>query len=457
LFLKCFYRKTKISFIFLLISFLILSSFVAISKSDGLNTISIDPACQNVSTDECFIINIYCVPSEPIKAFEFALLFDASLLQAESVVKGNIFSEYSVFFNSGLIDNGKGLITQVYGFIVGDGNVTTPGVLASINFKATSNNGISNITLYDAGLTNEKNYLLTVTNNGIIAVDDINSAFGFSNTHPGNNSIDVSVDTTVLSIDIYNIDNYPFYWEIATSPFIGNSSGFNEYDGIKTCNVSDLKYGSTYHWLVRCKDIVTGEWTNKTYLFTTKIKIFAPSPPQYSELDENVAPVRPLMPIGEVFIKENILYEYSSLSYDLNNDKIRYRFDWGDGTVSGWSEYMPSNLPVSMTHSWTHSSTYKIKVVAQDPYGFNSTWSEPLEIFVFGTNGSWKGLMHAIDSANDTGAVNENLVFDILDKDISDTDTHITESLFLIALFVGLIAVIFAFSKKRNNGTPPPS
>jgi PKD repeat protein len=75
-------------------------------------------------------------------------------------------------------------------------------------------------------------------------------------------------------------------------------------------------------------------------------------------------------------------YVYSSSTYDIDGDQIRYKFDWGDGTYSDWSEYVASNTSVSMSHYWNSISTFEIHAIAQDENGMNSSWSLPLEVTV---------------------------------------------------------------------------
>jgi len=93
--------------------------------ADGSDVIiSIDPVGQTVDSGETFTVNVYCVPGQPIKAYEFKLSFDASRLQVDSVSEGDIFDGYTTFFNDGTIDNNAGTIVDVYGLIVGAGNVS---------------------------------------------------------------------------------------------------------------------------------------------------------------------------------------------------------------------------------------------------------------------------------------------------------------------------------------------
>ena len=134
-------------------------------------TVSIEPVSQTVGPDENFTVNVYCAPGQPIKAFEFKLLFNASLIQANEVTEGDIFDGYSTFFNAGTINNSAGTIVDVYGLILGAGNVSDPGMLVNINFTAESNPGTSILALYDVGVTNETEYVPISVVNGTVLID----------------------------------------------------------------------------------------------------------------------------------------------------------------------------------------------------------------------------------------------------------------------------------------------
>jgi len=67
-------------------------------------------------------------------------------------------------------------------------------------------------------------------------------------------------------------------------------------------------------------------------------------------------------------------YSYSTSATDPDGDKIKYYFNWGDGTGS-WTDYVNSGQSVSKSHSWHSQGTYNIKVKAQDEYGAESDWS----------------------------------------------------------------------------------
>jgi chitodextrinase len=105
-------------------------------------------------------------------------------------------------------------------------------------------------------------------------------------------------------------------------------------------------------------------------------------PPSGNGGTENQPPQTPVKPSGPTIIEMGVEYTYSSSTFDSDDDQIRFLFDWGDGTLSTWSEYLLSNTTVTMTHSWAAISTYEIKVMAQDENGSNSSWSTSLDVTV---------------------------------------------------------------------------
>ena len=98
--------------------------------------------------------------------------------------------------------------------------------------------------------------------------------------------------------------------------------------------------------------------------------------------DGNTAPETPVKPSGPTFVEIGLEYLYMSSTVDVDGDRIRFRFDWGDENYSDWSEFVASNTPVLTSHSWTIISTYEVKVIAQDENGLNSSWSRPLNVNV---------------------------------------------------------------------------
>jgi hypothetical protein len=105
-------------------------------------------------------------------------------------------------------------------------------------------------------------------------------------------------------------------------------------------------------------------------------------PPETPPAEENTPPNQPEKPIGPTLIETETAYLYNSSAVDPDGDVVRLRFDWGDGSLSPWSEYVDSGVEVSMSHAWMTVSNYDIRVIAQDSNGSNSSWSETLTVMI---------------------------------------------------------------------------
>ena len=224
-----------------------------------------------------------------------------------------------------------------------------------------------------------------------------NNLFIFSGIVPGNRSSDIPINTSRLSLMIENTKGHTFDYQIKTSPDVGSKIRYNYDNGIKTCDISGLAYGTTYHWYVSCRDTITGQWVNQSYWFKTETKPSNPPPPgggggggsssqddqSSSDTTQNNPPNTPTTPFGPTAIEIGVNYYFVSTSFDPDvDDTIRLRFDWGDGNYSDWTELLPSNVTVSVSHTWRNISSYNISVIAQDQNGLNSSWSDPLTVVI---------------------------------------------------------------------------
>jgi len=64
-------------------------------------------------------------------------------------------------------------------------------------------------------------------------------------------------------------------------------------------------------------------------------------------------------------------------------DKLWYKWDWGDGTNSGWLGPYPAwtyNDWAKVSHSWDKPGTYDVKVKAKDTSGETTDWSDTLYV-----------------------------------------------------------------------------
>jgi len=145
-----------------------------IVRSDGafrFNTnVRITPSSQTVDPCETFSVDVDIEPGQPIKSWELRLYFDASLLQANSVTEGDLFSGHTTMFNNGSIDNTLGRITLLYNYILGIGNVSSSGTACTVSFTSTSGNGTSTLDLNSVGVTDETGYVPITVYDGSVTV-----------------------------------------------------------------------------------------------------------------------------------------------------------------------------------------------------------------------------------------------------------------------------------------------
>jgi len=92
------------------------------------------------------------------------------------------------------------------------------------------------------------------------------------------------------------------------------------------------------------------------------------------------APNKPSKPTGPASGKAGTEYSYSSSTTDPDGDQVFYKFDWDDGTDSGWLGPFSSGATCEAKHIWNEEDSYSIKVKAKDVHGMESVWSDPLPI-----------------------------------------------------------------------------
>ncbi|MBD3285555.1 PEGA domain-containing protein [candidate division WOR-3 bacterium] len=93
----------------------------------------------------------------------------------------------------------------------------------------------------------------------------------------------------------------------------------------------------------------------------------------YSEL--NRLPLIPDAPQGLHEAVLGVVCEFSVSTTDPDGDKVSFKFDWGDGDSTEWSELVNSGTTYSDTHTFSATGTWPVRVKASDQNGATSDWS----------------------------------------------------------------------------------
>ena len=141
------------------------------------------------------------------------------------------------------------------------GNTTVTGLLLNASVLSTKYWWSVNYSHYDG--TNATIEIFHFTTRG-------NTAPAFITPNPANESINVSLSTNYISINISDADGDVINWTIETSPHIGSDSMNYDTNGTKQCTVSGLLASTTYTWYVNATDGFV--WNNETYTFNTTNK-----------------------------------------------------------------------------------------------------------------------------------------------------------------------------------------
>ena len=74
------------------------------------------------------------------------------------------------------------------------------------------------------------------------------------------------------------------------------------------------------------------------------------------------------------------MYNFTTVTTDVDGDQISYNFSWGDDTYSGWVGPFESGETGTASHNWDENGTYEIRAKAKDVFGDESNWSEPFSV-----------------------------------------------------------------------------
>ena len=102
---------------------------------------------------------------------------------------------------------------------------------------------------------------------------------------------------------------------------------------------------------------------------------------KYSSFDNN-RPEKPERPSGESRGSPGTEYTFTGIAVDSDDDQLYYKWDWGDGSYSGWLGPYNSGVSSQAVHTWEVEDTYEIRVMVKDEHGGESDWSDPVPITI---------------------------------------------------------------------------
>jgi hypothetical protein len=167
----------------------------------------------------------------------------------------------------------------------------------------------------------------------------------------------------------YVYDTYVFYWTAAVN---GHDAYGNPVDA--DANQDGRITMDEAYQFARDHDISSespqyGEYPNET---GSQLSLWVSSNP----------PTEPSRPVGPVLGIWHVLYNFTSTSSDPDGDQIYYKFEWGDGSDSGWLGPYTSGQTGTGSHVWTTLGVYNVTVRAHDIFGATSPKSEPLIVTI---------------------------------------------------------------------------
>lgn len=180
---------------------------------------------------------------------------------------------------------------------------------------------------------------------------------GFADSTPevGNQDGIVSIEESHHYVSWWLYNKYPWRWSLLDDNGDDKGHHYKDEDGY---NISDPS-----------KD---GYYAARTFLGGEIMS----TPPNI-----------PDRPIGPLSGRPNTKYIFTINTTDPEEDPIIYGLDWdNDEIVDGWTELYDSGRKINITHSWSKTGTYNIRVKAKDIHGYNSNWSDELTVTIWNNN-----------------------------------------------------------------------
>jgi len=248
-----------------------------------------------------------------------------------------------------------------------------------------------------------------------------------------NVTYNASSNDTEKIFDINVFENDPNIWEVPIT-FTFNLTDFN-WNG----NITVKWRNNNTVYTNSLKDISgfspgVGQHTNQTMregyrwdvehqILYISVKLGCMDEPKSIYLSNNGSNYPPNKPTitGPISGVTGVNYQYTVVTTDPQNDTVSYFVDWGDGSNSGWTSPTASGNPVTVTHAWSITGLFTVKVKARNTHALESVWSDPLTIPITlpptpKLNGTLKGgfgVTFTVTNTGDATADHVNITVDL--------------------------------------------
>lgn len=90
----------------------------------------------------------------------------------------------------------------------------------------------------------------------------------------------------------------------------------------------------------------------------------------------------PAVPFGPEFGFLDSTYRYAVVAVDPECEPVAARFCWGHDDTSDWTGLVPHGDTIRLDHTWQKHGTHEVRAQFRDQSSRQSTWSDPLVVYV---------------------------------------------------------------------------